>query len=265
MDFLGKLFAPLTDLIGGVLAEFHSLGAPWWLSIAFLTIIVRTTLFPLTVKQVKNMRAMQDLKPEMDEIRARHKDDSQKQQQALMELYRERKVNPMAGFLPLLVQIPVFITMYHVIRHFEETLQSFSSGGLFWFMDLTRSDPYFILPVLSASILLVSQEITSKNVNPAQKRMMRLLPIVFTVFIARFPAGLFVYWITSNTFTLLQSYLIYHRGPGKAPIQDPKPSLTQEREPPETASADQKPAGGTASPKTKKPTSARRKKRKKKK
>lgn len=259
MDFLGKLFAPLTGLIGGALAEFHSLGAPWWLAIVFLTLIVRTILFPLTMKQVKNMRAMQDLKPEMDEIRTTHKDDRQKQQEALMELYRKRKVNPMAGFLPLLVQMPIFITMYHVIRHFEETVQSFSSGGLFWFSDLTRADPYLILPVLSASLLLASQQITARNVSPAQKRMMRLLPVVFTVFIARFPAGLFVYWITSNTFTLIQSYLIYHRGPGRAQVED-----SRKPEPPATDSADQKPASGSARPKKKRSTSVRKKKRKKK-
>jgi len=126
-----------------------------------------------------------------------------------MELYKERRMNPLAGFLPLLVQIPVFITMYRVIRHFEETLQGFDSGGLFWFTDLTMADPYFVLPVVSASILVVAGGVSARNINPAQKRMMRFLPVVFTAFIARFPAGLFVYWITSNAFTLIQSVLIY--------------------------------------------------------
>ncbi len=119
----------------------------------------------------------------------------------------------MAGFFPLLVQIPVFITMYHVIRNHEETFPSFASGGLLWFIDLTRADPYFILPVLSASILLATGGISSRNVDPGQRRMMQLMPIAFTAFIARFPAGLFVYWVTSNTVTLVQNYLIYHRSP----------------------------------------------------
>jgi len=159
------------------------------------------------------MRAMQELKPDMDSIRARYKDDRQKQQEAIMKLYKERRVNPLAGFLPVLVQIPVFVTMYQVIRNHEETFPSFASGGLLWFIDLTRADPYFILPVLSASILLAAGGISSRNIDPGQRRMMRLMPIVFTAFIARFPAGLFVYWVTSNSVTLVQNYLIYHRDP----------------------------------------------------
>lgn len=213
MELLSKIFGPLTGLISDVLESFHSWGAPWWLSIVLLTILVRAVLFPLTVRQVKNMRAMQELKPDMDSIRARYKDDRQKQQEAIMRLYKERRVNPLTGFLPVLVQIPVFVTMYQVIRNHEETFPSFASGGLLWFLDLTRADPYFILPVLSASILFAAGGISSRNVDPGQRKMMRLMPIVFTAFIARFPAGLFVYWVTSNTVTLVQNYLIYHRDP----------------------------------------------------
>ncbi|MDQ3285918.1 MAG: membrane protein insertase YidC [Actinomycetota bacterium] len=213
MELLSKIFGPLTGLISDVLESFHSWGAPWWLSIVLLTVLVRAVLFPLTIRQVKNMRAMQELKPDMDSIRARYKDDRQKQQEAIMNLYRERRVNPLAGFLPILVQIPVFITMYRVIRNHEETFPSFASGGLLWFVDLTRADPYFILPVLSASILFVAGGISSRNVAPGQRSMMRLMPIAFTAFIARFPAGLFVYWVTSNTITLVQNYLIYNRTP----------------------------------------------------
>ena len=213
MELLSRIFGPLTGLISDVLESFHSWGAPWWLSIVLLTILVRAVLFPLTVRQAKNMRAMQELKPNMDSIRARYKHDRQKQQEAIMKLYKERRVNPLAGFLPVLVQIPVFVTMYQVIRNHEETFPSFASGGLLWFIDLTRADPYFILPVLSASILFAAGGISSRNIDPGQRRMMRLMPIVFTAFIARFPAGLFVYWVTSNTVTLVQNYLIYHRDP----------------------------------------------------
>lgn len=213
MELLGKIFGPLADFVSEVLEFFHAMGAPWWLSVVLLTVLVRGVLSPLTVRQVRNMRAMQELKPELDEIRTNHKDDRRKQQEALAELYRERKLNPLASFVPLLVQIPVFITMYRVIRIHEETFSSFASGGLLWFTDLTRADPYFILPVLSASLLVASGELSARNIDPSQRRMMRLLPVVFTFFIARFPAGLFVYWITSNTFTLVQNYLIYRHGP----------------------------------------------------
>jgi YidC/Oxa1 family membrane protein insertase len=224
-DFLGRVFGPLTNLISGVLESFHSLGAPWWLSIVFLTVLVRAVLFPLTIRQVKNMRAMQELKPEMDSIKAKYKNDRRKQQEATMELYKKRRVNPLAGFLPVLVQVPVFITMYQVIRNHEETFPSFASGGLLWFTDLTRADPYFILPVLSASILIAAGRISSRNVDPGQRRMMLLLPLAFTAFIARFPAGLFVYWVTSNTVTLVQNYLIYHLGPGRSSLQSPEEGI----------------------------------------
>ncbi len=139
-----------------------------------------------------------------------------------MELYRERRVNPLAGFLPVLVQVPVFITMYQVVRTHEQNFPSFASGGLLWFTDLTKADPYFVLPVLSASLLLVAGEVSARNVNPEQRRLMRLLPVAFTVLIARFPAGLFVYWVTSNTVTLIQNLFIYHHGPGRSLAHSPE-------------------------------------------
>jgi len=264
IDFLGRVFSPLTDLISNVLESFHSLGAPWWLSIVFITILVRAVLLPLTVRQVKNMRAMQELKPEMDSIRAKYKNDRQKQQEATMELYKERRVNPLAGFLPVLVQVPVFITMYHVIRNHEETFPSFASGGLLWFTDLTNADPYFILPVLSASILIVAGGMSSRNVDPKQRRMMQLLPVAFTAFIARFPAGLFVYWVTSNTVTLVQNYLIYRRSPARSSRQDPQevsvnPAAQSEGE----LTSDPKPASKPTKQSVKKNASRKRRKRKK--
>lgn len=206
-DVLGRLFAPLTGAIGGALELLHSHGLPWWLSIVALTLVVRTVLLPLTVKQVKNMRSMQSLRPEMQEIRSRHK-DSYEQQRALAELYRERGVNPLGGFLPLLVQMPIFVTMYHVIRDHNESLPSFAHGGVLWFTDLTAPDPYLALPVLSACLMLASFEVSSKGTPNQQRWAMRFMPLVFTVFIARFPVGLFVYWVTSNAVTLAQNLAV---------------------------------------------------------
>src|SRR3712207_5287147 len=109
-DFFERIFSPIVDVLGVVLLYFHeNIGAPWWLSIAMLTVVVRTLLFPLTVKQVRSMRAMQDLKPEMDRIRAQYRDNRQKQQEETMRLYQERKVNPLGGCLPILIQMPIFI------------------------------------------------------------------------------------------------------------------------------------------------------------
>ncbi len=250
-EFFQSIFSPVVTVLGQILLYFHQgLGAPWWLSIAMLTIVVRTLLFPLTVKQVRSMRAMQDLRPEMERIRAQYRDNRQKQQEELMKLYQERSVNPLGGCLPILVQMPIFIGIFYVIRKFggipgirEPLYPSFREGGILWFQDLSHMDPYFILPVISALTMLAATEITSKNVDPQQRWLMRLLPIGITVFLWSFPAGLFVYWITSNLVTLVQNYVIYHHGPGRKPSgESARGSASQ--------SAGTSAKGSTASPKT---------------
>lgn len=216
IEFLERVFSPLTGLLASGLEYFYdSWGLAWWLSIALVTVIVRSLLFPLTIKQVRSMRAMQDLKPDMDRIRAQYKDNRQRQQEELMKLYQDRNVNPLGGCLPLLVQMPVFITMFYVIRGFGAEHPSFTEGGILWFQNLAAQDPTYILPILSAVTLLAASEITSKNVDPQQRWLMRILPVVFIAFTYYFPAGLFVYWITSNLVTLVQNYAIYHHGPGR--------------------------------------------------
>ena len=227
-EFFERIFSPIVAILGQILLYFHeSIGAPWWLSIAMLTVVVRTLLFPLTVKQVRSMRAMQDLRPEMERIRAQYRDNRQKQQEETMKLYRDRNVNPLGGCLPILVQMPIFIGIFYVIRKFggipgfkDPLYPSFREGGILWFQDLSHMDPYFILPVISALTMLAATEITSKNIDPQQRWLMRLLPIGITVFLWSFPAGLFVYWITSNLVTLAQNYAIYHHGPGRKSSTD---------------------------------------------
>src|SRR5215211_4505515 len=222
-DFFQTLFGPIVNILGGVLLYFHqTLGVAWWLSIVMLTVIVRSLLFPLTVKQVRSMRAMQDLKPHMDRIRAQFKDNRQRQQEEMAKLYQEQGVNPLGGCLPILVQMPIFIGIFYVIRKFGGTpgrtapeYESFTHGGILWFQDLAHADPYYILPIISAVTMLASTEITAKNVDPQQRWLMRLLPVGFTIFLLNFPAGLFMYWITSNLVTLVQNYVIYNYGPGR--------------------------------------------------
>ncbi len=229
-DFFQKVFSPVVDILGAALLYFHqSLGAPWWLSIVMLTVIVRTLLFPLTVKQVKSMRAMQDLKPEMDRVRAQYRDNVQRQREEMAKVYQERGVNPLGGCLPILVQMPIFIGIFYVIRQFGGTpgrtapqYPSFHEGGILWFQNLSQADSTYLLPIISAVTMLAATEITSKNVEPQQRWLMRLLPIGFTAFLLNFPAGLFVYWITSNLVTLVQNYVIYNHGPGKRSPSDGK-------------------------------------------
>ena len=231
-DFFQTLFSPVVNILGQVLLFFHqTVGAPWWLSIAMLTIVVRGLLFPLTVKQVKSMRAVQDLKPDMDKVRAQYQNNPQKQREEMAKLYQDRGVNPLGGCLPILIQMPIFIGIFYVIRLFggtpgrtEPKYPSFVDGGILWFQDLSHQDPTYLLPIISAVTMLAATEITLKNVDPQQRWLMRLLPVGFTVFLLSFPAGLFVYWITSNLVTLVQNYAIYHHGPGRRPASDVKAS-----------------------------------------
>jgi YidC/Oxa1 family membrane protein insertase len=190
-DFFQNLFAPIVNILGGVLLYFHqTLGAPW--------------------------------KPHMDRVRAQFKDNPQRQREEMAKLYQEQGVNPLGGCLPIVVQMPIFIGIFYVIRKFGGTpgrtppeYDSFTHGGILWFQDLAHADPYYILPIVSAVTMLASTEITAKNVEPQQRWLMRLLPVGFTIFLLNFPAGLFMYWITSNFVTLVQNYVIYNFGPGK--------------------------------------------------
>src|SRR4028118_394935 len=245
IEFLKRVFAPLTGALGWALEYIYAQGAPWWLSIAILTIIVRTVLFPLTIRQVKSMRAMQDLKPDMDRIRAQYKDNRQRQQEEIMKLYQERQVNPFGSCFPLLIQMPIFIGMFYVIQSFGDTHPSFTSGGILWFRDLSAYDPFYILPVLSAVTMLAASEITSKHIDPQQRWIMRILPVVFTIFLLTFPAGLFMYWITLNLVTLGQNYVIYNYGPGKRSTEDGGGSA-KTADKPKTAAGGQRAKGPSA-------------------
>src|SRR4028118_2208744 len=170
IEFLERVFAPLTGALGWALEYSLAQGARGWLSSAILTIIVRTVLFPLTIRQVKSMRAMQDLKPDMDRIRAQYRDNRQRQQEEIMKLYQERQVNPFGSCFPLLVQMPIFIGMFYVIRGFGDTHPSFTSGGILWFQDLSAYDPFYILPVLSAVTLPAASEVTSQHHAPRHRQ-----------------------------------------------------------------------------------------------
>jgi len=245
-DFFQNLFGPVVSVLGAVLLYFHqTLGAPWWISIVLLTVIVRSLLFPLTVKQVRSMRAMQDLKPHMDRVRAQFKDNPQRQREEMAKVYQEQGVNPLGGCLPILVQMPIFIGIFYVIRQFggyslggrtvPPQYPSFHEGGILWFQNLSHADPTHLLPIISAVTMLAATEITAKNMDPQQRWLMRLLPIGFTVFLLNFPAGLFMYWITSNVMTLIQNYAIYNYGPGK---KSPDSSKTTDNKKAKGASGD---------------------------
>ncbi|HZY66391.1 MAG TPA: YidC/Oxa1 family membrane protein insertase [Rubrobacteraceae bacterium] len=270
-DFFQNIFSPIVQVLGAVLLYFHQqLSLPWWLAIVLLTVVVRTLLFPLTVRQVRSMRAMQELRPELDKIRNKYKDNRQKQQEEQMKLFQERKVNPLGGCLPILLQMPIIIGIFYAVREFggdplrniPPEYPSFRTGGLFWFQDLSVYDPYLILPILSAVTMLASMEITNKSMEPQQRWLMRLMPIGITVFLWRFPAGLFVYWITSNIVTLVQNYAIYNFGPGKKKPRDPTSSSAQKGQSKDEPA--QTPNGGDPAAQAAKSVKRKRRKKKKK-
>lgn len=227
VEFFERLFTPITNVLGGILMFFHGLGLPWWLAIAALTILVRGVLFPLTVKQVKSMRQMQELRPKLQEIQEKHKGDTQKLREEQMKLYQETGVNPVGGCLPLLIQMPIFIGIFYVIREFggtqgmigvpdtQGTVESFTTGGILWFTNLSQPDQLYLLPIISAVTMVGAMEMTNKQMEPQMRWVMRVVPVVFLFFTIFFPAGLLVYIVTSNIVTLFQNYLIYHHGPGK--------------------------------------------------
>ena len=197
----------------------------------------------------------------MDRIRTEYKDDVLKQREEMAKLYQERKVNPLGGCLPVVIQLPIFLVLYYTIRHFD-TLESFRTGGLFWFTDLTQPDHLFILPVLYVLTMMASQEITIRNTAPQQKQLMRMLPLVFGAFLAfsGFPSGLFVYWITSNCITFTQNYVIYYVLPHKKPegIRGEPSPRNRERTPPPTRRT-QRPTGRP--PRTTSPRNHRKRRR----
>lgn len=239
INFLQNLFSPLTSVLGGAMQFFHnSLGVEWWIAIALLTIAVRTLLFPLTVKQVRSMRAMQEIQPEIKKLQGKHQNDRQKLQEEQMKLFQERGVNPLGGCLPLLIQLPIFIGIFYTIRKFggtegmigipdhPGTIPGFDTGGILWFTDLGASDPLHILPVLSAVTMLASMELTSKSAQPQMKWVMRIMPIAFLALTIFFPAGLLIYIVTTNLMTLAQNYIIYNLLPDKK-----TPSSSENSEP----------------------------------
>src|SRR5262249_35285791 len=217
------ILQPLVDVANAVLKFFHdNVGLSWGGAIIALTICTRAVLIPLTYKQLKGMRAMQALQPQIKELQAKYKNDKQRMQQEMMRFYKENKVNPFASCIPLLAQLPVFITLFYTLRH--ELPDDICSGlGLpqgcdtaghasFLFVnDLTakaHGAELIALLALYAGTQLASGFCMSVTADKSQRTMMFVLPLVFVPFVLNFPAGLIVYWITTNIWTIGQGLVI---------------------------------------------------------
>jgi YidC/Oxa1 family membrane protein insertase len=179
----------------------------WGVAIIIITIIVKGIMYPLTKKQYESMAKMRVLGPKMTQLKERFGDDRQKMSQAMMELYKKEKVNPMGGCFPLLLQMPIFLALYWV---FLESVELRHADFVFWITDLSTKDPYFVLPILTGISMWALQKLQPMTVtDEMQKKIMQFMPIMMTIFFMWFPSGLVLYWLISNVITLVQAKLIY--------------------------------------------------------
>ena len=189
-----------------ILLDFlYKLAGNWGVAIILLVIIVRILLFPLTYKGMVSMYKLKELAPKMKEIQLKYKNDPQKMQMHMMKLYKQHNANPLGGCLPLLLQIPIFYGIYKLLLYSIEL----KGAHFLWINDLSSMDPYFILPVLMGVSMYIHQKITPANFqDKMQEKIFKFLPVIFTIMMATFPAGLVLYWTTNNILSILQQYLI---------------------------------------------------------
>ncbi|MCL4118815.1 UNVERIFIED_CONTAM: hypothetical protein GTU68_056170 [Idotea baltica] len=190
-----------------LLSFIHGIVGNWGLAIMFLTFIVRGAMYPLTKAQYTSMAKMRMLQPKLAAMRERIGDDRQRMSQEMMELYKKEKVNPLGGCLPIVLQMPIFISLYWALMESVELRHSPFFG---WITDLSAQDPYYILPLLMGASMFLIQKMSPTTVtDPMQQKIMTFMPVMFTVFFLWFPAGLVLYWLVSNIVTLIQQTLIY--------------------------------------------------------
>ena len=213
IEFFSSLFAPIIHLLQMILGAFYTVtGAAGLESYGFpiilLTILIKLVTYPLTVKQVKSMKAMQEIQPKMKKIQEKYKNDPRMLQQKTGELFRQAGVNPLAGCLPLLVQMPILMGMYHALFNF--TFPSAEAAAFFWLPNMSEPDPLYILPVLSAATTYLQQKMTSTEMNAQMKIMMTVMPLFIGWISLTFPSGLVLYWVTMNVVQIAQQWWMYH-------------------------------------------------------
>ena len=197
----------LSKPLFALLQFLHSLVGNWGVAIILITVVVKGAMYPLTKKQYESMARMRNLAPKMQQLKDRFGDDRQKMSQAMMELYRKEKVNPMGGCLPIILQMPIFLALYWVLL---ESVELRHADFFLWITDLSVKDPYFVLPVLTGASMWLLQKLQPTTVtDPMQQKIMQFMPVAMSVFFLWFPAGLVLYWLGRNIITLVQAKLIY--------------------------------------------------------
>lgn len=183
----------------------HGFVGNWGLAIIILTVCIKLLFFPLSAASYRSMANMRRVQPEMARLKELHGEDRQKLSQAMMDLYRKEKVNPLGGCLPILVQMPVFISLYWVIF---ESVELRHAELILWIKDLSVMDPYFVLPLIMGVTMYIQQSLNPTPPDPMQAKVMRMMPIMFTFMFMWFPAGLVLYWIVNNILSIAQQYVI---------------------------------------------------------
>ena len=208
MDYgwFGNKFAFLVKPLLKVLQYFYDMFKNYGWAIIFVTIIIKIIFFPLTHKSFKSMKGMHKVQPYVKVIQERHKGDRQKMNEEMIELYKKHKVNPLGGCLPMLLQIPVFIALYHAL-FFSIELRGAPFVG--WIKDLSVADPYYVWPVVMGVTMFLQQKLNPSIGDPTQQKIMMMLPIVFTFLFMSFPSGLVLYWTVNNILTISQQAYIY--------------------------------------------------------
>lgn len=197
--FFGIIARPLLT----VLKFFYSYVGNWGIAIILLTCIIKLLFWPLTQKSYKSMKAMQTLQPEMQKLREKYKNNKEQLNREIMGLYKDKRVNPMGGCLPMFVQIPVFFALYKVLLG---TIALRHAPFAFWLQDLSVKDPYYITPIIMGGTMFLQQKMTPSTMDPAQAKIFMFMPVIFTFMFLNFPSGLVLYWMVNNILTILQQW-----------------------------------------------------------
>ena len=202
------LLTVLAQPVFWLLKTLHGFLGNWGWAIIFVTMLIKLAFYKLSETSYRSMANMRRLTPRLKSLKERYGDDRQKLNQAMMELYKKEKINPLGGCLPILVQIPVFIALYWVLLESVELRQA---PFMLWITDMSAPDPFYVLPLLMGATMLIQQRLNPAPMDPIQAKVMMALPIVFTVFFAFFPSGLVLYWVVNNTLSIAQQWVITRR------------------------------------------------------
>jgi len=213
LAWLTQLLKPIEMVLSYVIEFFYKWIPSYGIGIILLTIVVRIILLPLTISQTRSMARMQILQPELKEIQKQYKDDQQRSQQEVMAFYKKNNVNPLAGCLPLVLQMPIFFALFQLLRDLGVKVAGAGAQTIYKFlwMNLTAMDPFYVLPILMVVTMIITSKMTQTDMTKtgiSNAMMTYLLPVVFGVISYKMQSGILVYWVTTNIWSIGQQYFV---------------------------------------------------------